>query len=103
LHQVSEKVPFPETFNQLGYFSRQIMFKQRNANLFANVIGKEKSKVSGRCLLLQRGTTSIEYALVASLITIAAVAGIGRAGFSLTNLWTYIETTVSAVIGAAIG
>lgn len=40
------------------------------------------------------GVTSIEYALLATLLSLAVVTGAGATGIGLGNLWTDISTAV---------
>ena len=48
----------------------------------------------------QRGVTSIEYALVASLIAIAIVGGVSAAGGANASYWSAWVGRVVAVLGA---
>jgi Flp pilus assembly pilin Flp len=47
----------------------------------------------------QRGVTSIEYALIASLIAMAIIAGLGAAGDATGSIWTAWTGKVVDAIG----
>jgi pilus assembly protein Flp/PilA len=47
----------------------------------------------------QRGVTSIEYALMASVIGMAVVVGVGAVGQGTFGLWTSVVTKVLAALG----
>ncbi|WP_137891383.1 Flp family type IVb pilin [Ramlibacter sp. 2FC] len=51
----------------------------------------------------QRGVTSIEYALLASLIAIAIVAGVSAAGGANGDSWTAWAAKLSAAIESVLG
>ena len=42
----------------------------------------------------ERGSTAVEYALLASVVAIAAVVGLFAFGSSAAGLWEYVATTV---------
>jgi pilus assembly protein Flp/PilA len=42
-----------------------------------------------------RGTTAIEYGLIASLIVIAALVALANVGNSTSNMWNNVSTKVS--------
>ena len=51
----------------------------------------------------QRGVTSIEYALIASLIALAIIVGVGATGGANEKAWTFWTGKVVAVIRGALG
>jgi Flp pilus assembly pilin Flp len=51
----------------------------------------------------QRGVTSIEYALMATLIAIAIVVGVGATGAANAQSWTDWTGKVIAAINGALG
>ena len=48
----------------------------------------------------ERGATAIEYALIASLISIAAIAGFTAVGDELINLFGYVSDEAVGTINA---
>ena len=50
------------------------------------------TKLSRRFMLCREGVTAIEYALIASLIAIVIVTGVGTAGTQLSSSFTRIAT-----------
>lgn len=51
-----------------------------------------------RGLTDRSGATAIEYALLASLIAVAAIGGLQAAGVSVTNMMSGVSTKVSAAL-----
>ncbi|MDI1244342.1 MAG: Flp family type IVb pilin [Rhodoferax sp.] len=51
----------------------------------------------------QRGVTSIEYAMIASLIALAIVVGVGATGAANEKSWTFWTGLVVAVVKKALG
>jgi len=47
----------------------------------------------------QRGVTSIEYALMATVIAMAILVGVGAVGQGTFGLWTSVVTKVLAALG----
>lgn len=59
--------------------------------------------VATRLKLSQRGVTSIEYALIASLIAVVIVGGVAATGDANGAKWAYWTGKVIAAIQAAVG
>lgn len=51
----------------------------------------------------QRGVTSIEYALMASLIAMAIIAGVSATGGANGSIWSAWTDKVIAVVNGALG
>ncbi len=51
----------------------------------------------------QRGVTSIEYALIASLIALAIVVGVGATGDANAKSWSYWTGRVVTALQGALG
>lgn len=50
-----------------------------------------------------RGVTSIEYALIASLIALVIIVGVGATGKANAESWFFWTSKVIAVLQAAMG
>jgi pilus assembly protein Flp/PilA len=50
------------------------------------------TKLLRRFMLCRKGVTAIEYALMASLISLAIVTGVGAAGTQLSTSFTHIAS-----------
>ena len=48
----------------------------------------------------ERGATAVEYALLAAVVAITAVAGLFAFGQSASNMWDQVSVTVSAALGS---
>ncbi len=48
----------------------------------------------------ESGATAIEYALIATLIAVAIIAGVTLAGGSVQTLWGDISSKVAAALGS---
>lgn len=46
------------------------------------------------------GATAVEYALLASVVAITAIAGLLAFGQSASNMWDSVSTTVAAALGS---
>lgn len=55
------------------------------------------------CRESQRGVTSIEYALIASLIAVVIVGGVAATGDANGNKWAYWTGKVIVAIQTALG
>ncbi len=51
----------------------------------------------------QQGVTSIEYALIAALIAIAIIGGVGATGEANAQSWTLWTSKVMAAVNRALG
>lgn len=51
----------------------------------------------------QRGVTSIEYALIASLIALVIIVGVGATGEANAQSWSFWTGKVIAVMQKALG
>ena len=63
----------------------------------------ELSRAARGLMREERGVTTIEYAMVASLIAIVCVAAVATTGTNLDALWTVVCTAVEAVTPGAAG
>ena len=50
------------------------------------------TKLLGRFMLCQQGVTAIEYALIASLISLVIVGAVGAVGTQLSSSFTHIAS-----------
>lgn len=48
----------------------------------------------------ESGATAIEYGLIASLVTLALILGLTTFRGSMTDMYTYISSTLSGAIGS---
>jgi pilus assembly protein Flp/PilA len=58
------------------------------------------TKLLRRFMLCQQGVTAIEYALIASLISLVIVTAVGAAGTQLSSSFTRIASSFPASAGA---
>ncbi|MEX0922648.1 MAG: Flp family type IVb pilin [Rhodovibrionaceae bacterium] len=42
----------------------------------------------------EKGATAIEYGLIAALVSVAAIGALGAMGDSLTDIFTFVSTTL---------
>ena len=50
----------------------------------------------------QRGATSIEYALLSTLIAVFILVSVGNTGLAVSSLWTDIADKVTAAVTTAL-
>lgn len=53
-----------------------------------------------RCLKKSKGATAIEYALIASLIAVAAIAAMRTLGNTLSNLFANVGNALNTNVGS---
>lgn len=63
-----------------------------------NALSTSLSLTVRRALTDRSGATAIEYALLASLIAVAAIGGFQAAGVSVSNMMSGVSTKVSAAL-----
>ena len=47
------------------------------------------------------GATAIEYGLIAALVSVAAIAALGTLGNALTNIFSFVATSLESVVPVA--
>ena len=74
---------------------------QSRANKAGNHIVKYFTQLLERVMLDQRGSSAIEYGLIAALICVALVGAVGNVGETIAAVWTFFTGTANAAMGAA--
>lgn len=63
-----------------------------------------RTRISRRCLCrLQRGVTSIEYALLGALIAMVIVGAVSNVGLSVGNFYNYVAEQVGCAVSRNCG
>jgi Flp pilus assembly pilin Flp len=72
---------------------------QKVSHTEVSMMNDRKSTGLMRSSTHQRGVTSIEYALIASVIGMAILVGLGAVGQGTFGLWTSVVTKFLAALG----